>query len=105
MSKNARTPPTPPRQVTIVQEFGPELLIHSKKTIPGHGTAGTKAEVRVTGLFFVQWCFASARRHSVIFISVRCLFVDVLLASKSQRFSAIQKLAWVQYGMGRLDLI
>lgn len=33
-------------EVTIVQEYGPELLIHSKKTIRGHGTASTKAEVR-----------------------------------------------------------
>ena len=34
-------------EVSIVQEFGPELLIHSKKTIPGHRMAQTPAEVSV----------------------------------------------------------
>lgn len=34
-------------EVTLVQEYGPELLVHSKKTMRGCGTAGTPAEVCV----------------------------------------------------------
>lgn len=36
-------------EVTLVPPFGPEVLIHSKKTVRGHGVANTPIEVRVRG--------------------------------------------------------